>query len=172
MMGGGLRVESTPGIGSKFSFTLPFGTLEANSIDTHVIEKPRFSGEVLVCEDNDMNQEVIAAHLLQVGLEPTLAVNGKLGLELVEERMKAGRTFDLILMDIQMPVMDGIDAAKRLIEMGVKTPIVAMTANVMTEDTEKYLAAGMADCLSKPFLQQQLWACLLKYLKPVGKPDK
>jgi CheY-like chemotaxis protein len=170
MMGGDLHVESALSIGSKFSFTLPFDTVGADSAqinDKDLIEKPLFSGEVLVCEDNSMNQDVITSHLLQIGLEPTLAENGKQGLELAEERMKAGHPFDLILMDIQMPVMDGFDAAKKLIEIGVKTPIIAMTANVIKEDNEKYLGVGMADCLTKPFKQQKLWTCLLKFLKPV-----
>jgi CheY-like chemotaxis protein/two-component sensor histidine kinase len=173
LMGGNLSVESAPGIGSRFSFTVTFDTtVEISSVKkVPVIEKPMFSGEVLLCEDNPANQEVAIDHLAMVGLKTILAENGHEGLIIIEERMKSGKTFDLILMDIYMPVMDGIEATKKLVEMGIKTPIIAVTANVLPEDREKYLKAGMADCLSKPFKQRDLWACLMKYLKPVSTSE-
>jgi CheY-like chemotaxis protein len=68
-----------------------------------------------------------------------------------------------------MPVMDGMEATVKLIEMGVETPIIAVTANVLPEDTARYISAGMLDCLTKPFKQRDLWACLIKYLGPAER---
>jgi len=71
-------------------------------------------------------------------------------------------------MDIHMPDMDGLEAARKLMEMGCTTPIVALTANIMTTDREIYFELGMRDCLSKPFVAHELWTCLLKFIKPVS----
>jgi CheY-like chemotaxis protein len=67
-------------------------------------------------------------------------------------------------MDIHMPVMDGLEAASKIMRLGIKTPVVAITANIMPNDLELYRASGMADCLGKPFTSQELWKCLIKYL--------
>jgi CheY-like chemotaxis protein len=94
-----------------------------------------------------------------------VAPNGKEGVEAVEERLKAGgKMFDLIFMDIHMPVMDGLDAAFKINELGVKVPIVALTANIMSNDLEHYKISGMSDFLGKPFTSQELWKCLIKYI--------
>jgi PAS domain S-box-containing protein len=178
LMGGELYVESTPGIGSKFSFDLKFQTIDiseddgdAPGLSLNDIEKPAFEGEVLACEDNSMNQEVIRKHLERVGLRLAVADNGKAGVDIVRNRAENGeRPFDLIFMDINMPIMDGLEAAAQILGMGVKTPIVAMTANVMTNEKELYEKSGMHDCVGKPFTSQELWRCLLKYLKPTNKP--
>ena len=71
-------------------------------------------------------------------------------------------------MDIHMPVMDGIEATEKMLDMGVKAPIVAMTANVMSDDTELYSISGMNDYIGKPFASQDLWKCLLRHLVPVS----
>jgi len=76
--------------------------------------------------------------------------------------------FDMIFMDIFMPVMDGIEAAEKITALDTQTPIVAMTANVMTGELEKYKKLGMHDCVGKPFTKLELWRCLLKHLAPVG----
>ena len=173
MMGGALVVESTAGAGSKFSFELKFNTVEAlnkspsQKYQTH-LEKPSFNGLVLLCEDNKMNQEVISEHLSKVGLKTLIAENGKIGVDMVQDRMQKNQEpFDLILMDMHMPVMDGLAATSKLIAMGSKTPIIAMTANVMANDMEIYKNSGMADCIGKPFTTQELWSCLLNYLTPL-----
>ena len=127
--------------------------------------KPVFSGIVLVCEDNSMNQQVISDHLARVGLSAVLAHNGKQGIDLINSRMQSGdKPFDLIFMDIQMPVMDGLETASAIKSMGVKTPIVALTANIMSEDLELYKKSGMTDWLGKPFNSQKLWECLARFL--------
>jgi len=179
IMGGELHIESEPGKGSVFSFTLDFEAVELTMSmpERHTLldisEKPYFSGEVLVCEDNIMNQMVITEHLSRVGLACTIAENGAIGVELVKNRARDGEPpFDLILMDIHMPVMDGLEAAEKIIalelEMDISTPIVAMTANVMVNDREIYRQRGMEHCIGKPFTSQELWEGLLKYLKPKG----
>ena len=179
MMGGVLSVESTPGLGSKFSFELTFNAVdvaEESNLTERIIydnlEKPIFDAEILICEDNMMNQQVICEHLAQVGIKTIVAHNGEEGVGIVQKRVQKIKTsgekqFDLIFMDIHMPVMDGIEATLKILEIDPKVPIVAMTANVMTEDREIYLSAGMSDCVSKPFTSQVLWRCLTKFITPV-----
>jgi len=180
IMGGTLYVESIPGVGSKFNFELTFNAediTEENKQKDHIIldntlEKPIFVGEILVCEDNAMNQQVICEHLAQVGIKTEVAYNGQQGVAMVQKRAQTGKKqFDLIFMDIHMPIMDGIEATVKILEIDANTPIIAMTANVMLEDRDIYLSVGMRDCVSKPFTSQVLWRCLTKYLTPV-KWDK
>jgi CheY-like chemotaxis protein len=133
------------------------------------LEKPTFEGEILLCEDNAMNQEVISEHLARVGLKTVIAENGKIGVDLVQSRMQNGeKQFDLIFMDMHMPVMDGIEAAEKINALNTGIPIVAMTANIMSNDREIYKSYGMNDCVGKPFTSQELWRCLMKYFKPVS----
>lgn len=174
LMGGRLLVESTQGVGSKFSFTLMFDTIDVTEEDKNIllfddIKKPEFKGEILLCEDNVMNQQVICEHLARVGLKTVIADNGKIGVEMVKNRKEIGeKQFDLIFMDIHMPEMDGIEAAKEIHKLNVGIPIVAMTANVMSSDMEVYRESGMNDCVGKPFTSQELWRCLKKYLTPLS----
>jgi CheY-like chemotaxis protein len=171
LMGGTLSVESAPGIGSKFSFDITFDTIDIDEdrlekkIALNELEKPLFEGEVLLCEDNVMNQQVICEHLARVGFKTVVAENGKIGVEMVKDRREKGeKQFDLIFMDIHMPVMDGIEASTKIIELDAGIPIVAMTANIMSGDLEKYKQSGMSDFIGKPFTSQELWRCLLKYI--------
>jgi len=174
LMGGELFVESTPGTGSTFSFEITFETIESgdNFSDRKefvYIKKPHFDNLLLVCDDNPMNQEVVCKHLARVGIQTIVAESGKMGVDLVAERLKNGeKPFDLILMDMFMPVMDGVEAAQKINALNTGTPIVAMTANIMVSELEKYNRNGMSDCLGKPFTSQELWRILLKYLKPIG----
>ncbi|MCL2808427.1 MAG: ATP-binding protein [Treponema sp.] len=175
LMGGKLNVESIPAVGSKFSFELIFETInkeEKNSNETRIIhselKKPAFNGEILLFEDNEMNQQVIREHLSRVGMKTVVAENGKIGLNILKERLLKGeKLFDLIFMDIYMPEMDGIEAAEKILSLGIKTPIVALTANIMSHDRELYITKGMKDHLSKPFTSQELWSCLMKYFTPI-----
>jgi signal transduction histidine kinase/DNA-binding response OmpR family regulator len=174
MMGGSMVVESSPGIGSKFSFTLTFDTIteqeEINVQKTTLdkLEKPSFDGEILICEDNAMNQRVICEYLARVGLKTVIAGNGKEGVDMIRGRMERGeKPFDLIFMDIHMPVMDGLEAASIINSLNIGTPIVAMTANILSTDKELYKRNGMPDYLGKPFTSQVLWRCLMKYFTPI-----
>ena len=175
LMGGTLAVESAAGIGSKFCFEITFDFADENT-DTspkenflQTSERPVFKGEALICEDNNMNQQVIKEHLARVGIKSIIASNGKEGVDLAEERVRSGKKqFDLILMDIHMPVMDGLEAASKIIGIGIKTPIVALTANIMSHDLEIYKKNGIIDCLGKPFTSQELCKCLIKYLPVIS----
>jgi signal transduction histidine kinase/CheY-like chemotaxis protein len=179
MMGGKLSVDSTPGVGSRFSFDLTFDTIDVSMeemfqsrIFPRELERPIFNGEVLICEDNFMKQEVIREHLTRVGLKTVIVENGLIGVEMVKSRVRKGeKLFDLIFMDMNMPVMDGLEAAVEIVKLNDKIPIVALTANIMTEDMETYKAHGITDCVGKPFTSQELWHCLLKYLTPVKQSN-
>ena len=172
LMGGTLEVDSTLGVGSKFSFELTFDTIDDSEASAHPrkellndLEIPRFRGEVLVCEDNNLNQRVICDHLAVVGVQTVVANNGKEGVDAVAERLHNDeKSFDLIIMDIHMPIMDGLEAASHIASLGSEAPIVAITANVMSNDLELYKSKGINDYVSKPFTSQQLWECLIKYL--------
>jgi signal transduction histidine kinase/CheY-like chemotaxis protein len=177
LMGGKLQVESAPGIGSKFSFNLEFDfsgrkseNREAESAAPEESRRPVFSGRILICEDNVMNQELIRDHLERLGLEMDIMEDGKLGLEAVRKSMEEKRPYDLILMDIHMPVMDGLEASSEIRRLGCSSPIVALTANVLTQDTSIYHRYGIADHLGKPFTTRELWDCLAKYLGPRDDP--
>jgi CheY-like chemotaxis protein len=176
MMGGLLEVESSPGAGSVFRFSLRFGLLDsagsslpgARRACGPDMRRAVFRGDVLVCEDNVLSQEVVREHLRRCGLEVTLADNGRAGLEAAVLRMKEGRPFDLILMDVYMPLMSGLEAARELAEIGSMTPIIVMTASVRLEEAQAYRKYGMSAYLRKPFSAEELRACLLRFLRPAA----
>ena len=178
LMDSELEIESIPGIGTTINFMLTLATTETTEESDKTggtvkeLKKPTFEGEVLVCEDNRTNQRVIIEHLERVGLKVEIAENGEKGIEKVQKRIDRGeKPFSLIFMDIHMPVMDGIEATGKIIELGTGSPIVAMTANIMSDERERYKTLGMKDYVGKPFTSQELWSCLLKYLKPVSFAD-
>ena len=135
---------------------------------------PTFRGHrILLVEDNPVNQRVAQRLLQKLAAEVTLANNGAEALEHLAES-----TYDAVLMDCQMPVMDGFTAARRIRELELRSgrakrlPIIALTANVMSEDREKCIAAGMDAHLGKPIEAAQLVACLVRYLKPdTARPE-
>ncbi|MCL2809671.1 MAG: response regulator, partial [Treponema sp.] len=163
------------GEGSKFFFTLTFDIVNVNDdelvdekIELDEIEKPHFEGEILLCEDNVMNQQVIFEHLSRVGIKTIIAENGQIGVDLVMERINNNKKqFDLIFMDMHMPVMNGLEATSKIIDLKINTPVVAMTANIMSSDKKIYKMLGISDCIGKPFTSQELWRCLLKYFTPI-----
>ncbi|MCL2820842.1 MAG: ATP-binding protein [Oscillospiraceae bacterium] len=170
LMGGKIGIDSAQKVGSRFYFELTFEVIDDDSVDLYEddneeMEMPNFTGEVLIFEDNKLNQLVICDHLERVGLTTMVANNGQEGVLIVEERIKnKEKPFNLIFMDIHMPVMDGLDAASKLIQLGVTAPIIALTANIMSHDIELYKANGMIDCVGKPFTTQELWKILLKHM--------
>jgi len=167
-MGGKIEVSSKPGNGTTFSLEL---LLEKASDLSQVAPQERdlgkatFSGHVLLVEDNVVNQEVVLGMLNYLGCRVDVAANGREALEAT-----ARQPYDLILMDCQMPEMDGYEATRiiREKENGENykshTPIVALTAHAMQGDLENCLAAGMDDYISKPFTQKQLQQFLAKWL--------
>jgi CheY-like chemotaxis protein len=173
LMGGELQMESVLGIGSRFCFTLRFDFADERDTsyerEKNIMtgrSRPIFAGKILVCEDNEINQEVISTHLAYIGLTTIIAENGKCGVEEVMRSIEADAPFDLILMDIFMPEMDGLEASTILRAKGLKIPIVALSANVMTSDMDGYKSHGINAYLSKPFSAHELWDCLLKFLTP------
>ncbi|MEN8126457.1 MAG: response regulator [Planctomycetota bacterium] len=119
-----------------------------------------YNGKVLVAEDNPSNQKLIAILLQKVGLEVTLADNGA---EAVEQC--ASQTFDIILMDMQMPSLNGYDATRQLRSQGVQTPIIAVTANAMAGDEQKCIDIGCDGYLSKPIDRNKLNELIGQHLK-------
>jgi two-component system sensor histidine kinase/response regulator len=129
------------------------------SVDLATIQGAR----ILLVEDNDINQ-IVASELLQdAGFVVDIADNGQIALDMIEKQ-----DYDLVLMDMQMPVMDGVEAtvALRRMERFQHLPVVAMTANAMTQDRLTCLEAGMNDFLVKPIEPDQVWDVLLKWIKP------
>lgn len=169
-MGGDIGCESAAGQGSLFWFTVRAEPAQVPAAGDHG-EQPTnalgampLSGHVLIVEDNDVNQMLIRAYLDNFGLTHETAENGKVALEMISQS-----TFDLVLMDIMMPVMDGIEATHRIRALGgptAKVPIVALTANAMKGDREKYLAAGMDGYVSKPVGALDLFETLAEQLQP------
>lgn len=153
-MGGTITVASEQGVGSTFVITIPFEIAPEPEVETDV---PATSDEIrglhlMLVEDNELNAEIARTLLSDQGAKVTLVSDGKQAVDLFREKPEG--TFDAILMDIMMPVMDGITATKEIREMerpDAKTiPIIAMTANAFKEDEENCLAAGMNAHLAKP----------------------
>ncbi|MBX3172521.1 MAG: response regulator [Candidatus Eremiobacteraeota bacterium] len=137
-----------------------------NQAITDGLDRRWGEGHVLLVEDNDINQEVAREILRLFGLRVTLATTGQEALEALERE-----SFDLVLMDLQMPEMDGLEATRRARGLGHRLPIVAMTANARREDRELCLAAGMDDYLSKPINPEALAQLLRQYLQAGSPPE-
>ena len=167
-MNGTLTVNSTSGRGSLFAFslTLPKANqqapeaIPADNFDTGVLRGVR----VLLIEDNEINRMVAAWTMQNWGIEVIEAESGPSGLDLFEHN----GPFDVVLMDIQMPGMSGVEATTYLRQhrdpVRARVPILALTANAFRSDHERYLAAGLDDCLAKPFEEPELFAKLRRLL--------
>jgi CheY-like chemotaxis protein len=174
MMGGDIGVESEPGAGSTFWFRVALPIAEADVRDhagpgeSIVAAQLPLRGRVLLVEDNAVNQEIGLAMLQSIGCEVDLAADGREAIDATQ-----ARAYDLVLMDCQIPEVDGFEATRairaRESSSGGKAPnrrltIVALTANAMQGDREQCVAAGMDDYLSKPFTARQLRAMLQQWL--------
>jgi CheY-like chemotaxis protein len=169
LMGAHIHLVSAPGRGSTFSVMLraPARQLLTSPLDNKA--RPRLpQGRVLVVEDNHVNQLVVANMLKNLGQQVDTALNGREALERL-----AQQRFDIVLMDCQMPEMDGYQATaeiRRLDDSVAAIPIIALTANAMVEDRDRCLAAGMNDYLSKPVTLQMLREKLEQWLPKIA-PD-
>jgi len=165
LMDGKIWVESKKDIGSTFSFelTLPKAknniTIQNKTETTQEDIQTLKDSKILLVEDNQINQEIIIGLLENSGLNIDIANNGKEGIELFEKK-----NYELILMDIQMPIMDGIEATRIIREVNKEIPIIALTANAMKEDIEKTQSVGMNEHLNKPIDVEILYETLLKYI--------
>jgi signal transduction histidine kinase/CheY-like chemotaxis protein len=164
-MGGRIIVESEPNQGSTFSFVIELPTAEMAGATTINTVKRLEMLSVLVAEDNAINQTIIDAMLRQLGHRITLVGNGREVLDAL-----ARSDFDLVLMDCNMPEMDGFEATRRLRASGLRNatiPIIALTANAMDGDRERCLAAGMDDFLAKPVTMATLRTAIDRLLDRV-----
>lgn len=141
---------------------------EINSSDIHKDAPNLFDLKILLVEDNEINQEVASMFLQKAQIEVDIANNG---LEAVEIYKKNQGKYNLILMDLQMPILSGYDATIQIREFDKNIPIVALTAAAMIEDKEKVLKFGMNDHLSKPINSSELYNTIIKYSKKITKKD-
>ena len=180
LLGGDITVSSKQCQGSKFKFMIKLDKetqseliysekeIKTASVDNNTIERlKKFSGHVLVAEDNIAIQELLSMLLSKIGLSVSLADNG----ETACQRAISG-DFDLVFMDMQMPHMGGVEAITRLREMEYDKPIVVLTANVTTEDKAACMNAGCSDFLSKPIDINALYEVCNRFLNPIDESDE
>jgi PAS domain S-box-containing protein len=181
LMGGQLVLDDDVGGGSRFVLTLPLVPCEEGSGDAArpVVEaattlaaahrsEPDRRGRVLVAEDHDVNQLLITAMLRPLGWDADIAANGSEAIAMIDAARLKGRPYHLVLMDIQMPVMDGAEATRQLRAKGIaasELPIVALTANAYADDITACLSAGMQDHLAKPLTLASLDQALRQWGK-------
>ena len=180
MLGGGIEVSSVEGKGSTFTVSIATdmpldckmldGPTETSLLDgNNKSSKVLLSGDVLLVDDCEDNRQLISHILLRSGVNIETAENGKVGFLKALSRMKKGNPFDLILMDMQMPVMDGYKATRELRRKGYVNPIVALTAHAMSSDCLNCLDSGCDDYLTKPIDRPKFFSVIGTYLNQVSE---
>jgi CheY-like chemotaxis protein/HPt (histidine-containing phosphotransfer) domain-containing protein/anti-sigma regulatory factor (Ser/Thr protein kinase) len=175
LQGGSISVNSTKGKGSRFVVHIPYDIVKETKSETQTVAVPKketldFRGKkVMVVEDNQINQQVFSHLLKDYGIQVTLASNGKQAIEILE----AGATYDLILLDLRMPEMDGFQTLAYLRQkLKLQTPIIVLTASVLRDERQRCLELGATDYLSKPIprpvLQQRLSQLFSSSAAPAG----
>ncbi|MGD8925411.1 MAG: ATP-binding protein [Thioalkalispiraceae bacterium] len=173
LLGGKLLVESEPGQGSEFQFILELSNSDVGQVVLKESESkvavnkkqteenmPALMGSVLLVDDSEMNQQLLGAYLTKMGVELTIADNGESAVSLAQQN-----NFDLIYMDMQMPVMSGEDAVRKLRELNYTKPIIMLTANATLDDRNLCKEAGSDDFLTKPVTRQKLYEVTARYLR-------
>jgi signal transduction histidine kinase/DNA-binding response OmpR family regulator len=175
-LGGDIALTSEPGRGSTFTVTVGTGSLlnaevhhrpelAMDTQDNFTGPRVRIAGSVLVAEDGLDNQALILAKLQETGLSVEIVSNGQLACEKALAAVESGKPYDVILMDVQMPVMDGFAATLYLRGKGYRGPVIALTANAMERDRTKCLNAGCNDFVTKPIKSKELFKAIGRYLK-------
>lgn len=185
MLGGDITVQSTPGKGSTFLVTVRTGSLAGVRMAGNCTEtfselperaacdraKVSLQGHILLAEDGPDNQQLIAFVLRKAGAEVTLASNGEAAIQEYVRSRETDHPFHCILMDMQMPILDGYEATRRLRQDGCTLPVIALTAHAMQGDREKCLAAGCDDYATKPIDRGQLLEVVAKHLASTAEPS-
>ncbi len=179
-LGGEVTVQSTPSVGSTFTLTVPVSRATPDEVAQSQLERtprePRSSREadspvqflrarLLLAEDHDANRQIITARLKSIGAEVVPARNGKEALEQIRDAAEQCRPFDAVIMDMEMPVLDGYEAVRQLRASGYKAPILAVTAYAMSKDREECLRLGCDDHVSKPIEWDRFFRKLAVLLK-------
>ena len=174
---GTICVESTPGVGSVFHVEIPYLSSQLTEIDLHpksnvdinLLKKGIENKEILIVEDNAVNQRVLTSVLQKIKARWDVANNGKEAIDKLEN----GRVYDLIIMDLQMPVMDGFQAAEYIREkLEIATPIIAMTASTLRNEKVRCFEIGMNDYLAKPFSPDELIQRIYYLINPLAIKEK
>jgi CheY-like chemotaxis protein/HPt (histidine-containing phosphotransfer) domain-containing protein len=180
MLGGSIKLQSLQDVGTRIDVTVATGSIDtasltsstvaasqsARELQSALLPVDRLGGRVLLAEDNLDNQRLIAMYIKKAGAEVEYANNGQ---EAVEKALAGD--YHLVFMDMQMPVMDGIEATQWLRKAGYSGPIVALTANAMKEDRERCIRAGCDAFLSKPIETGPFYAALASYLPGATEPQ-
>lgn len=180
LLGGEIQVESEVGTGSRFTITLPTTETALSNPTTSIPERREeqnepaqspvndttLTGRILFAEDGKDNRLLISYLLLKRGANIDLAKNGQEAVSMIIQAAGAGKPYDLVLMDMQMPIMDGYEATRILRAKGYRGPIVALTAHAMSGDSEKCLAVGCDDYISTPIDQAKFFGVLERILGP------
>jgi len=180
MLGGEITVDSTEGRGSTFSLTVATGLLDDSVMVQAPVEEitmvpkrspriaqthsDRLEGRILLAEDGEDNQRLIAFHLRRAGAEVEIVENGRKAIERITEAVAQNTHFDIVVMDMQMPDMDGYAATAELRRLGYTAPIIALTAHAMVGDRDRCIAAGCSDYATKPIDKHALVAACAKWL--------
>lgn len=180
LMDGTIHVESEVGVGSKFEVVLPTGSLEgvtrlknpdscdhpsSESLNSFEIAPDQLQMRILLAEDGPDNQRLIARVLVKAGAEVDIVENGQEAVELALHARNNGQAYDVVLMDMQMPIMDGYAATLELRDRGCRLPIIAVTAHAIAGDRKKCLDAGCDEYLSKPLDYRQLIAVVAEFVE-------